>query len=64
LVLNLNPKIQAKRRLIIYNITNGITTLKKCNCGLIYFFLIEKEVNNSLAENEREPLKKKNKNDF
>ncbi len=28
LVLSLNPKIQAKRRPIIYNTTNGITTLK------------------------------------
>jgi hypothetical protein len=26
-ILNLNPKTQAKRRLIIYNTTNGITTL-------------------------------------
>jgi hypothetical protein len=29
LVLNLNPKIQAKKGLIIYNTTNGIVTLKK-----------------------------------
>jgi len=29
LVLNLNPKIQAKRGLIISDTTNGITTLKK-----------------------------------
>ncbi len=28
-ILNLNPKTQARRRLIIYNITNGITTLIK-----------------------------------
>jgi hypothetical protein len=29
LIFNLNPKIQARRRLIIYNTTNGIITLIK-----------------------------------
>jgi hypothetical protein len=29
LILNLNPKTQARRRLIIYTTTNGITTLIK-----------------------------------
>jgi hypothetical protein len=29
LILNLNSRNQARRRLIIYNMTNGITTLKK-----------------------------------
>ncbi len=28
-ILNVNPKTQAKKKLIIYNTTNGITTLKK-----------------------------------
>jgi len=28
-ILNLNPKIQARKKLIIYNTINGITTLKK-----------------------------------
>jgi hypothetical protein len=57
LILNLNPKIQAERGLIIYNTTNGITTLKNCNCGLILFFIkVEKEVNNYLTKNEREPF--------
>jgi hypothetical protein len=28
-ILNLNPKIQARKKIIIYNTINGITTLKK-----------------------------------
>jgi hypothetical protein len=28
-ILNLNPKTQARKGLIIYDITNGIATLKK-----------------------------------
>jgi hypothetical protein len=33
LILNLNSRNQARRGLIIYNTTNGITTLKKMQCG-------------------------------
>jgi hypothetical protein len=50
-ILNLNPKIQARiRNLIIYNTTNGITTLKKHvnpdHCNI--FLNFEKEVNSPL----------------
>jgi hypothetical protein len=37
-ILFCNPKIQARKGLIIYNTTNGITTLKKtCECKSFYY---------------------------
>jgi hypothetical protein len=60
LVLNLNSKIQARKRLIIYNTIDGITTLRKhvksnqCNI----FKKIEK-INSPLKEDERQPFKKR-----
>ncbi len=40
LILNLNPKTQARKGFIIYNTTNGITTLKRHDNldHCIYFF--------------------------
>ncbi len=54
-ILNLNSKNQARGRLIIYNTTNSITTLKKnCKCKPFYYFLnFEKEMNNMLNEEEK-----------
>jgi hypothetical protein len=60
-ILNLNPKIQARKGLIIYNKINGITTLRKhvnSNHSNI-FFKIEEEMNNPLREDEKQPLKKR-----
>jgi len=59
LVLNSNPKIQAKRGLIIYNTTNGIVELRKHvnsnHCKILK--KIEEEVNNPLREDEKRPSK-------
>jgi len=59
--LNLNSKNQARGRLIIYNTTNSITTLKKnCKCKPFYYFLnFEKEMNNMLNEEEKENANKR-----
>ncbi len=56
LILNLNPKTQARRRLIIDSTTNGIITfIKHVNLDhLIYFF---EEVNSPLRKDEIKPLK-------
>jgi hypothetical protein len=52
-ILNLNPKTQARKGLIIYNTTNGITTLKKCvnsyHSNVFNFF---EKVNFPLREDE------------
>jgi hypothetical protein len=59
--LNLNPKIQARKRLIIYNTTNGIVTLRKHDnanhSNVLNFF--EKKVNCLLREEEKQPFKKR-----
>jgi hypothetical protein len=56
-ILNLNPKAQAWRRLIIYNTTNGITTLIKHiisdHFNILNFF--EEEVNSPLRKDEKKP---------
>jgi hypothetical protein len=60
--LNLNSRNQARRGLIIYNTTNGITTLKKHAMYTIFIlFFSEKKKNkmNSLREDERQPSKKR-----
>jgi hypothetical protein len=56
LMLNLNPKTQARKGFIIYNTTNGVTTLKRhdnldhCNS----FLNFEKEINCPLKEYEKQ----------
>jgi hypothetical protein len=58
-ILNLNPKIQAKRGLIIiYNIINGITTLKKLDHSNI-FYKFEEEMNIPLRKDEKKSSKKR-----
>jgi hypothetical protein len=51
--LNLNPKTQARKGLIIYNTTNGIIALKKHvnfdNCNILFYF----EKKNPLWEDEK-----------
>jgi len=37
-VLFCNPKTQTKKGLILYNTTNGITSLKKCEGKLFYYY--------------------------
>jgi hypothetical protein len=60
LILNLNPKTQARKRLIIYNTINGITTLKKhVNSNNCHVFLKIEKVNNPLKEKGRQPFIKK-----
>ncbi len=57
-----NPKIQVRKGLIIYNTTNGITTLKKHVNANHYIIekMFEEEVNNPLRkEVDRQPTKKK-----
>jgi hypothetical protein len=57
--LNLNPNIQAKRGLIIiYNIVNGITTLKKLDHSN-NFYKFEGKMNIPLRKNEKKFKKKK-----
>jgi hypothetical protein len=60
LILNVNPKIQARKRLIIYNTTNGIAPLRKhVNSNHSNIFLkFEEEINYPLKEDERQPSKK------
>jgi hypothetical protein len=59
--LNLNPKIQTRKRLIIYNTTNGIVTLRKhdnaIHSNVLKFF--ENELNCLLREEEKKPSKKR-----
>jgi hypothetical protein len=46
-ILNVNPKIQARKRLIIYNTTNGIAPLRK-HVNLYHFNILkqfERKVN-------------------
>ncbi len=57
-ILNVNPKMQTKKRLIIYN---GIATLRK-HVNLDHPNILEKieeEINCPLRENELQPSKKK-----
>jgi hypothetical protein len=55
-ILNLNPKTQVKRKLIMYNTINVITTLKKhVNSYHCNFFLNLKKINSPLKEDERQP---------
>jgi hypothetical protein len=60
-ILNLNPKTQARKGLIIYNITNGITTLRKHvnvdHSNVLKKF--EKEVNCLLRQEEKQPSKRR-----
>jgi len=60
-ILNVNPKTQAKKGLIIYNTTNGIAPLRKHvnlnHCNILKQF--EKEVNFPLREDEKHLSKKK-----
>ncbi len=61
LVLVCNPKIEARKGLILYNITNGIKTLKKyVNVDhSIIAKMFKEKVNNSLKrEVEKQPTKK------
>jgi len=52
--LNLNPKTQTRRGLIIYNTTNGIVALRKHGSvdHSILFFKIKKKVNKPLQKEE------------
>ncbi len=56
-ILNLNPKIQVSKGLIIYNTINGITTLKKhvnlYHSNVLNFFF--EEMNCPLREEEKKP---------
>ncbi len=61
-ILNLNPKTQARKGLIIHNIMNGIATLRKhvnfLNSDFFFFFKnFEEKVNFLLREKERQPSK-------
>jgi hypothetical protein len=57
--LNLNPKIQAKRGLIIiYNIVNDIITLKNLDHFNI-FYKFEEEMNILLRKDEKKSSKKR-----
>jgi hypothetical protein len=59
-ILNLNPKTQARRGLIIYNTSSGIIALRKhVHVNHSICFLIEEEVNNLLKEKKRQLAKKK-----
>jgi hypothetical protein len=65
-ILNLNPKNQARKWLIIYNIINGIIALRKYvnldQSNVLNFF--EKEMNCLLKEEEKKPFKKRKKKFF
>jgi hypothetical protein len=60
-ILNLNPKIQARKRLIIYNIMNGITALRLHvnldQSNVLNFF--EEEMNCPFREEKKQPFKKR-----
>jgi hypothetical protein len=60
-ILNLNPKTQAKKRLTIYNTSNGKITLKKHVIvdRFIIFLKIKEEVDNPLRKEEKQLAKKK-----
>jgi len=59
LVLNWNSRNQARKGLIIYNTTNGITILKKMQCRPFFKKTFKwKKMNNPLKD-ERQPSKKK-----
>jgi len=55
-ILNVNPKMQTRKGLITYNITNGIATLRK-HPNILKMF--EEEINCPLKEDERQPSKKR-----
>jgi hypothetical protein len=60
LILNLNPKTQARKWLIIYNTINGIVALKK-HVNSDHSNVLKKneeEVNCPLSEEEKQPSKK------
>ncbi len=60
-ILNVYPKTQARKWLIIYNTTNGITPLRNY-VNLNHFNILKQfeiEVNFLLREDERQPSKKK-----
>jgi hypothetical protein len=60
-ILNVNPKTRARKRVIIYNSSNGINTLRKhVNSDHLNIFLKFKEkINYPLKENEKQPSEKK-----
>jgi hypothetical protein len=60
-ILFCNPKTQARKGLIIYNTTNGITTLKKkVNANdFIIAKMFEKEINNLVRREVEKQLAKK-----
>jgi hypothetical protein len=56
-VLNLNPKTQVKKRLTIYNTSNGKLSLRK-HVNLNHFIIFKEfkeEVNNLLRKKEKQP---------
>jgi hypothetical protein len=59
-ILNLNPKNQVGKRLIMYNTINGIAALRKHvnldHSNVLNFF--EEEMNYPLKEEEKQPSKK------
>ncbi len=59
-ILNVNPKTQARKGLIIYNSFSGIVTLRKqVNLDHPNIFLkIEEKINCPLREDEKQPSKK------
>jgi hypothetical protein len=61
LILIVNPKMQTRKGLITYNITNGITALRKhINSNHPNIFLkFEEKINCPLKENEKQPSKKR-----
>jgi len=65
-ILNLNPKIQVRKGITIYNTTNGITTLRK-HVNVDHSNVlkkIEREVNFLLREEEKQPSKKRSNISF
>ncbi len=54
-ILNVNPKTQARKRLITYSTTNGIDHLNHLNI----FLKFEKKINFPLKEDEKQPSKKR-----
>jgi hypothetical protein len=61
LVLNLNPKTQAKKKLTIYNTRNCEISLRK-HVNLDHFIILKEfkeEVSNPLRKEEKQPAKKR-----
>jgi hypothetical protein len=60
-ILNVNPKTQTRKGLIVYNSSNGIMALRKQinSYHLNIFLKFEKKINCPLREDEKQPAKKR-----